>query len=83
LFPHVTASDCNVSANGFTSAAAEWWMLGYADYHVITLYSGFGRSGAYRTLNAERIYTVHQTPKECNATSYTRHEDMQNDWAGI
>jgi len=58
-------------------------MLGYADYHVITLKSGFGRSGGYRTLNAERIYTIRPTATECNANGYTKHEDMANDWAGI
>ena len=79
----IAGVDCSVSSNGFTSAAAEWWMLGYAHYHVITLYSGFGRSGAYRTLEAERMYTIHQTVKECNATSFTKHEDMQYEWAGI
>ena len=72
-----------MSSNGFTNAAAEWWMLGYADYHVITQASGFGRSGAYRTLNAERIYTVHRTPKQCGVNDFTRHLNMATDWAGI
>jgi len=58
-------------------------MLGYADYHVITLYSGFGRSGAYRTLEQERIYTLNQKALECTPKSFTEHGDMVFEWAGI
>ena len=27
-----------VSHKGFKNAAAEWWLMGYAHYHVITQY---------------------------------------------
>jgi hypothetical protein len=74
---------CVVSDLGFNTAAAEWWLLGYADYHVITLYSGFGRSGAFRTLSTDRIYTVHQSPIQCNKGSFSNLETLMYDWAGI
>jgi hypothetical protein len=74
---------CAVSDLGFNTAAAEWWLLGYADYHVITLYSGFGRSGAFRTLTTDRIYTVHQKEVTCNKDSYSNLEALMYDWAGI
>ncbi len=74
---------CAVSSSGFTNAAAEWWMLGYADYHVITLYSGYGRTGGYRTLTTDRIYTLHDKPMECTKKSFTDQEKLMFDWSGI
>jgi hypothetical protein len=74
---------CVVSDLGFNTAAAEWWLLGYADYHVITLYSGFGRSGAFRTLSTDRIYTVHQSAVTCNKGGFSNLENLMYDWAGI
>lgn len=74
-----------VSKEGFTTAAAEWWMLGYADYHVITRSSGYGRSGAYRTLAQETIYTIdkHALTQDCSKDSFTPLEDLMFDWSGI
>ena len=72
-----------VSAKGFAIAAAEWWMLGCADYHVITAQSGFGRSGAYRTMRADRVYMLDQTPLECTADSYTKYLELTFGWSGI
>lgn len=74
---------CSVSGGGFTTAAAEWWMLGYAHYHVVTLYSGYGRTGAYRTLSTDRIYTIHQHPMQCTKSSYSDLEHLMYDWSGI
>lgn len=74
-----------VSAEGFAVAAAEWWMLGYADYHVITMSSGYGRSGAYRTLTHETIYTIdkHKSFAECSRSAFTPLEDLMYNWSGI
>jgi len=77
------STDCKVTTDGFTTAAAEWWMQGYADYHVITLYSGYGRSGAFRTLSHDVVYTVHNKPVTCSNTTFTDLENIMYDWSGI
>ena len=77
-------STCAVSQEGFYAAAAEWWMLGYADYHVITVSSGFGRSGAFRAMQSDRIYTIYKDhPVSCSKNSFTQLEDLMYDWSGI
>lgn len=81
--PGQDSGACTVSGGGFTTAAAEWWMLGYAEYHVVTLYSGYGRTGAYRTLSTDRIYTIHQHAMQCTKSSYSDLEHLMYDWSGI
>ena len=78
------SSDCgSVSDVGFHTAAAEWWLLGYAEYHVITLYSGYGRSGAYRTYTTDRIWSVDKSANRCHKGGYSNLEEIMYDWAGI
>jgi hypothetical protein len=81
----VCTGDCKVSQEGFTTAAAEWWMLGYAEYHVVSLNSGDGRSGAFRTLNKDMVYTVphNNKPIKRNKNSATDLENIMYDWSGI
>lgn len=75
---------CPVSDEGFNTAAAEWWMLGYADYHVVTLSSGYGRAGAFRTGNRNNIYTIYRDQETlCDREGYTRQEQLIYDWSGI
>lgn len=77
------SSLCEVSDGGFLAAAAEWWMLGYADYHVITRYSGYGRSGAFRTVTSDTVYTIHTSPLSCDAQSFSPLDEIMYDWSGI
>lgn len=82
--PGNTNDGCVISQADFDIAAAEWWLLDYADYHVITRNSGYGRSGAFRTLTSpDRIYTIHEIARRCEANNYTPLEKLMNDWSGI
>lgn len=78
--------NCQVSNEGFTTAAAEWWLLSYARYHVISLYSGFGRSAAFHSLYPHSIYTIQtakaKSPVICERT-FTDLETLSYDWSGI
>jgi hypothetical protein len=78
---------CEISQEGFQTAAAEWWMIGLADYHVITMHSGYGRTGAFRTLNKETIYTIDREPtfnaQVCDRANASQLESLMYDWAGI
>lgn len=82
-------ADCSVSTLGYRTAAAEWWLLGLADYHVITKYSGFGRSAAFRGMKRDNVYTINVNKRgdpqwtSCNNQSFTSLEDMSYDWSGI
>jgi hypothetical protein len=77
-------TSCAVSHTGFATAAAEWWMIGYADYHVVTESSGYGRSGGYRTGNKDNIFTIYKSqPTVCNREGFTELEDLMYDWSGI
>jgi hypothetical protein len=80
-------SACEVSTEGFATAAAEWWLMSYARYHVITLYSGYGRSAAMHSLYPNSIYTIQNkkfnSPVVCNSQSFTDLETLSYDWSGI
>mmetsp|Transcript_20532 Transcript_20532/g.28296 ORF Transcript_20532/g.28296 Transcript_20532/m.28296 type:complete len:339 (+) Transcript_20532:501-1517(+) len=80
-----------VSEVGFQTAAAEWWMMGYADYHVITESSGFGRTAAMRAMRSQSIYTIppydtkkgKQTKVRCGPHDFTTLQKLSTDWSGI
>lgn len=81
-------SDCTVSNVGFETAAAEWWLLMYARYFVISEYSGYGRTGAAASLHADSTYTVRYNERAsssivCDAASFTTLQSFANDWSGI
>jgi len=84
---HCKAENCAVSSGGFHLAAAEWWLMGYADYHVITQYSGYGRSAAMRSLRKDTTYTVNYKRTgaaiRCDNTSFSDLETLSFDWSGI
>lgn len=77
--------DCTVDTNSFMTAAAEWWLLGEADYHVITKNSGYGRSAGFRSLNRDRIYSIHsgRQSKSCGSGDFTPLENLAYEWSGI
>lgn len=76
--------DCSVSHAGFSVAAAEWWMLGACDYHIISKYSGFGRSAAFRSLRRDQIYTTEKGKQpSCGEKSFSDVYDMPYEWSGI
>jgi hypothetical protein len=78
---------CAVSKEGFATAAAEWWLMSYARYHVITGYSGYGRSAAMHSLYPNSIYTVNNgkfnAALTCNNQSFTDLETLSYDWSGV
>eukprot|EP01038_Epipyxis_sp_PR26KG_P017036 gene17036-23418_t len=78
-------NNCTVSLTGYTTAAAEWYTLGFADYFVITLYSGYGRSAGFRSLKRDHIYTIKNGNGDalCNEKSFTDLENLSFDWSGI
>jgi hypothetical protein len=83
-----TNTNCAVSHTGFKTAAAEWWLMGYSDYFVITRYSGYGRSAAFRSLKKDNIYTVASGKHgpfqlNCDNKSFTDMETLSFDWSGI
>lgn len=77
----------NVTHNGFSAAAAEWWMFSMADYFVISEYSGFGRSAAMHSLRSSSIYTIPwkkmRAGVSCTNESYTSLENLSYAWSGI
>lgn len=79
--------DCPVSDEGFRMAVAEWWMQSFAHYHVISEYSGYGRSAAMLTLNASTIYTIRYKMQskfvQCDPKTFTDLENLAYDWSGI
>jgi hypothetical protein len=77
------AAACTVKDVGFATAAAEWWMIGYAQYHVVTLNSGFGRSGGFRTYTNDTMYTLDNKAIQCNAGGFSDLEHIMYDWSGI
>lgn len=82
----VCKENCTTSDAGIMAAAAEWWLFGACDYHVISVYSGYGRSGAMRSLRRNSIYTIDHKgrgPAKCDNTSFTDLENLSYDWSGI
>lgn len=79
--------ECNVSSIGFQTAAAEWWLLSLANYHVISERSGYGRSAGMLSLHPNSIYTIprHMQHGEitCNNESFTDIGKLPLDWSGI
>lgn len=77
------------SIEGFKLAAAEWWLMGFAHYHVITKTSGFGRTAGFRSLRRDSIYTVHANSRDsdtyahCGPENPTDIEHLFYDWSGI
>ena len=76
-----------VTESGFNIAAAEWWSLGLADYHVVGIQGGYGKSAVMRTgrLNSTYLIYPEQTSKEisCTKRSYARTREIKVAFAGI
>eukprot|EP01036_Dinobryon_divergens_P032402 gene32402-41978_t len=85
------AHSSTVSERGFQTAAAEWWLMGLADYHVITEASGYGRTASMRAMKPKSIYTVPpydpQQAKRmrvnCWRNDFTPLWKLSSDWSGI
>jgi hypothetical protein len=76
-----------VTQTGFNTAAAEWWSLGLADYHVVGIQGGYGKSAVMRTgrLNSTYLIYTEQTPAQisCTKRSYARTREIKVAFAGI
>lgn len=85
----VCTHDCQVSNTGFQTAAAEWYLFGLCEYFVISEWSGYGRSAAFRSLRNDSIYTIrndkrgHPLHAVCDQKSFSELFDMPYDWSGI
>lgn len=81
------SGSCDVSSEGFQVAAAEWWLFSFARFHVISQYSGYGRSAAMLSFSENSIYTVPHKQQakriECSAKSFTELGDLPYEWSGI
>jgi hypothetical protein len=76
-----------VSETGFNTAAAEWWSVGLADYHVVGIQGGYGKSAVMRTGRLNSTYLIYpdQTPEEtsCVRKRYAKTKEIKLAFAGI
>ena len=75
-----------VSQSGFSSAVAEWWLLGEADYIVASLYSGFGKSSAARAFHLHNtFFTFPGNKQDCllSRNYFNNMRGLGRDLAGI
>eukprot|EP01031_Cornospumella_fuschlensis_P034089 gene34089-41262_t len=83
----VCTHNCTVSSKGFEAAAAEWWMLSFSTYHIISQYSGFGRSASMVGFKGRSVYTVpHKMMSKtiaCGKNSATDFYDLPYEWSGV
>ncbi|RYH21766.1 hypothetical protein EON65_20195 [archaeon] len=83
----VCTQNCTVSSTGFEAAAAEWWILSFSSYHVISQYSGFGRSASMVGFKGRSVYTIpHKMMSKtvtCGKTSVTDFYDLPYEWSGV
>jgi hypothetical protein len=51
---------------------------------VISSFSGFGKTGAFRSLNFHSVYTIwDKENRGCGVDEYDLVEDMVREWQGI
>ena len=63
---------------------AEWWLMGEADYFIVTGKSGYGKSAGMRSLKRNVIYMASpHLPIDCNTSSYSSLEEIKQIWSGI
>lgn len=74
-----------VTKSGFNIAAAEWWSLGLADYFVVGIQGGYGKSGVMRTgrLNSTYLIYPEMPQKVCTRKNYARTNEIKLAYAGI
>jgi hypothetical protein len=81
------AANCTVSPVGFQVAAAEWWLYSFAHYHVISQYSGFGRSAGMLSFYPNSIYTIPYKAMSktitCSESSFTELLDLPYEWSSM
>lgn len=77
-----------MSIPGFVTAAAEWWMLSFADFFVVSDNSGFGRTAAFHSLKHSKDHPViyammSDSVANCSKDSYTPMEKLASAWSNI
>lgn len=72
-------------ATSIRSATADMLLLRMADYHVVTIDSGFGMVGAWLSSNWNHIYAVHRDggSRSCGMFEYDRLDYLASMWQGI
>lgn len=86
---HTTWGGADGKQDVFVSAAGENWLFGMADYHIISQLSGFGRTGAVRSMRWKNIWTMDdkqlEVPHSCANDAYTTLQQIQGGmgWYGI
>ncbi len=80
----VCERDCQVSLDGFRTAAGKWWLLGTCNFYVISANSGFGRTAAFRSLQRNGIYVIDPlVSKKCTDGRFDHYTEVSAQWAGI
>jgi hypothetical protein len=84
------SADAKMTEASFRKVAAEWWLMGQADYFVISEYSGYGKTAAARTMvdSPKNIYMLdsHEGvtfPADCNENSFASFEKLKSAWSSI
>jgi hypothetical protein len=76
-----------VTQDGFNTAAAEWWNLGLADYHVVGIQGGYGKTAVMRTGRLKSTYLIQPdqlvTQISCTKKNYARTQAIKTAYAGI
>lgn len=76
-----------VSNEGFQIAAAEWWSLGLADYHIIGIQGGYGKTALMRAGRLNSTYLIYpdQTLEQtkCSRKKYARVSEIKIAYAGV
>ena len=76
-----------VSNEGFQLSAAEWWSLGLADYHVVGIQGGYGKTASMRAGRLNSTYLIYpdQTSEEinCSRKKYARVSELKVAYAGV
>ena len=73
-------------STGTQLAAAELFLSSLADYHVVTLNSGFGMVAAWMSSNWNHIYGIHResvSNRRCGLNDYDSLYNLSILWQGI
>lgn len=73
------------SLQGFQAAVWEHWLFSMTDFQIITHYSGFGRTAAFRSLPRVVFYScsLHESPKPCGPSDSAHVHKTAAHFAGV
>jgi hypothetical protein len=81
------SADSGTSLKGFKRTAAEWWLLGEADYFIISESSGYGKTAAVRKMREPptNIFMVsgRESKVDCSENMYANLDRLKSTWSGL